>query len=196
MAYITRKKISGITYYYAEHREWSNGKSRRKWQKYLGSADSIISAVNNHSSKPEFAVLFELGTVAAFLHCSESIKLKENINAMLPKRAQGMSIGEYLEIAAINRGIDAMSKNAMWDWFEKTVLINYYSHIKKDSLSSQRFWDNMDKIPEAGIPDIWMGIIDHALKAHQIELTQICYDSTNYYTFIGSFNHECKIAQR
>jgi transposase len=196
MAYITRKKISGITYYYAEHKEWINGKSRRKWQKYLGTADNIIAAVEGQSNRPEYAVLFELGTVAAFLHCCESIKLKETINAMLPKRGQGLSIGEYLEIAAINRGIDPASKNAMWDWFENTVLINYYPGIKKELLNSQRFWDNMNKIPETDIPLIWMKIIESTLKTHNIELTQVCYDSTNYYTFIGSFNQGCKIAQR
>ncbi|RLD55461.1 MAG: IS1634 family transposase [Bacteroidetes bacterium] len=196
MAYITRKKISGKTYYYAEQREWRDGKSKRKWQKYLGTIENIINACECNVHKPKYAVLFELGTIAAFLHISETIKLKECINAMLPKKQQGLSIGEYLEIAAFNRGIDATSKNAMWDWFENTILINHYSHIKKETLSSQRFWDNMDKINEIDIPKIWMRIIDNALKTHQIELDRICYDATNYYTFIGSFNQKCKIAQR
>lgn len=196
MAYITRKKINGITYYYAEHREWVNGKSKRKWQKYLGTTENIINACEGRNHKPEYAVLFELGTVAAFIHVSESIKLKECIDAMLPKKQHGLSIGEYLEIAAVNRGISATSKNSIWAWFEDTVLINYFSHIKKEALSSQRFWDNMDKINEDDIPEIWMGIINSAIKTNQLKLDQICYDSTNYYTFIGSFNQECKLAQR
>ncbi len=36
MAYLMHKKISGNTYYYAEQRVWKDGKSRRQWQKYLG----------------------------------------------------------------------------------------------------------------------------------------------------------------
>ncbi|MGM0650071.1 MAG: IS1634 family transposase [Bacteroidota bacterium] len=196
MAYITRKKISGITYYYAEQREWKDGKSKRKWQKYLGTVDNIISSCENKGRKPKYAVVFELGAVAALLHVSEEIKLKECIDVLLPKKNQGLSIGAYLEIAALNRGIEATSKNAMWDWFENTVLINYYSHIKKEALSSQRFWDNMDKINEADIPKIWMNIIDNALKTQQIDLEKICYDATNYYTFIGSFNQKCNIAKR
>ncbi|MCX5657560.1 MAG: IS1634 family transposase [Candidatus Omnitrophica bacterium] len=196
MAHITKKKNRGITYYYAEQREWVDGKSKRKWQKYLGTAENIISAFEHRDLKPEYAVLFELGSIAAFVHVSESIKLKECINTMLPKKQQGLGIGEYLEIAAFNRGTCATSKNAMWDWFEDTVLINYYPHIKKGSLSSQRFWDNMNKINEVDIPKIWMGIIDSAIKTHQIELDQVCYDATNYYTFIGSFNQKCTLAQR
>lgn len=56
MAYITRKKIKGITYYYAEHREWKDGKSRRKWQKYLGTADKIISTIDHRDLAPDYAV--------------------------------------------------------------------------------------------------------------------------------------------
>ena len=33
MAYLTRKRIKGITYYYAEESERVNGKPKRKWQK-------------------------------------------------------------------------------------------------------------------------------------------------------------------
>jgi len=41
MAYMTRKRIKGISYYYAEESERVNGKPRRKWQKYLGSLPKI-----------------------------------------------------------------------------------------------------------------------------------------------------------
>jgi hypothetical protein len=53
MAYITRKKIKGITYYYAEERERRDGKSRRKWQKYLGPLHKIIEASGGKFRKTE-----------------------------------------------------------------------------------------------------------------------------------------------
>ncbi|ODS29827.1 MAG: hypothetical protein SCARUB_03671, partial [Candidatus Scalindua rubra] len=45
MAYLTRKRIKGITYYYAEESEWRNGRSKRIWQKYLGPLSKIIAAI-------------------------------------------------------------------------------------------------------------------------------------------------------
>ena len=196
MAYITRKKINGTTYYYAEQREWRNGKSRRKWQKYLGNIDSIIYAVEGKSKAPTYAKLFDLGDVAAYLSVSNEINIADEINSMLPKKKEGLSIGDYIQIAAVNRGTDSVSKNSMWEWFKETVLLNYYSGIKASSLSSQRFWDNMDLIPEDRITDIWMKLINKVITDYKIDLSQVSYDGTNFYTFISSFNVRNTIAKR
>jgi hypothetical protein len=67
MAYITRKKIKGITYYYAEERERRDGKSRRKWQKYLGPLHKIIEAMEGTPEKPKYAEIFQLGEPSAYL---------------------------------------------------------------------------------------------------------------------------------
>ena len=98
MAYIMHKKINGKTYYYAEQRVWKDGKSRREWQKYLGTIDRIMDAVEGNPLAPDHAVLFELGGVASYLSLAKQIQMVENIDRMLPKRNQGLSIGEYLLI--------------------------------------------------------------------------------------------------
>jgi len=196
MASITSKTINGSTYYYVEQREWKDGKSKRKWQKYLGTLDNIINAVEGKTAKPEFAVVFELGAVVALHNISQEIKMRALINDMYPEREQGLSIGHYIELAAINRSIEAVSKRSMWDWFETTVLINKFSDIKKETISSQRFWDNMDMIKENDIPKIWDNIIQTVITQYKIDLSLISYDGTNYYTFIGSFNQRDTIAQR
>ena len=64
MAYMTRKRIKGITYYYAEESERVDGKPRRKWQKYLGSLPKIIKAVEGTPPKPTYAEIFQLGAPA------------------------------------------------------------------------------------------------------------------------------------
>lgn len=196
MAYITRKKIKGITYYYAEQKEWRDGKSRRKWQKYLGTVEKIMKSIDKQNNKPEYAILFELGSVSAYLDIAEEIGMLKTIDSILPKREQGITIGEYLLIAAINRGVDAVSKRAIWNWFENTSLKNYFSHVKKGALSSQRFWDNMSLIKEEMIPKIWQEIINKAISFYNIDLSLISYDGTNFYTFISTFNKHCTIAKR
>ena len=196
MAYIMHKKIHGKTYYYAEQRVWKDGKSRREWQKYLGTIDRIIDAVEGNHLAPDHAVLFELGGVASYLSLAKEIQLVEKIDHMLPKRKQGLSIGEYLLIATINRGLEAVSKRSMWSWFQNTVLLNHFSGIKKEQLTSQRFWDHMNLIPEEKIVPVWLEVLNSALSSAHIDLSSVAFDETNFYTFISTFNQRCSIPQR
>ena len=196
MAYITRKRIKGITYYYAEESARVNGKSKRKWQKYLGPLPKIIEAVEGKTSTPAYAEIFQLGCPAAYLSIAEQINMSPIIDSILPKRDQGLSIGFYLTLAAINRGIEAVSKRSMWSWFQDTILFRAFPEANKTALSSQRFWDNMSSIEEDKIKPVWMKLINSILDSEDIDLSCASYDGTNFYSFIGSFNTRCSIAKR
>ena len=196
MAYITRKRIKGSIYYYAEESERRDGKSRRKWQKYLGPLHKLIEAVEGMPSKPKYAEIFQLGGPAAYLNIAEQIKMIQIFDSVLPKRDQGPSMGLYLTLAAINRGIKAVSKRSMWKWFQDTILFRIFPEINKASLSSQRFWDNMSTITENKIQSGWIKLINSVLDNEKIDISCANYDGTNFYTFIGSFNARCSLAKR
>ena len=196
MAYLTRKRIKGITYYYAEESERRNGKSRRKWQKYLGPLPKIIEALEGTPQKPKYAEIFQLGGPAAYLNIAEQINMIPIIDSVFPKRNQGLSIGFYLTLAAINRGIEAVSKRSMWNWFKDTILFRAFPEANKTSLSSQRFWDNMSAIKEDKIQIAWMKLVNSVLDRENIDLSCASYDGTNFYSFIGSFNTRCSLAKR
>lgn len=196
MAYLTRKRIKGITYYYAEESERRNGKSRRKWQKYLGPLPKIIEALEGTPQKPKYAEIFQLGGPAAYLNIAEQINMIPIIDSVFPKRNQGLSIAFYLTLAAINRGIEAVSKRSMWNWFQDTILFRAFPEANKTSLSSQRFWDNMSTIKEDKIQIAWMKLVNSVLDREDIDLSCASYDGTNFYSFIGSFNTRCSLAKR
>jgi transposase len=196
MAYMTRKRIKGITYYYAEESERIDGKPRRKWQKYLGALPKIIEAVEGTLAKPKYAEIFQLGSPAAYLNIAEQINMIPIIDSVLPKRNQGLSIGFYLTLAAINRGIEAVSKRSMWNWFQDTILFRVFPEANKTSLSSQRFWDNMSSVKKDKIHLTWMKLVNSILDREDIDLSCASYDGTNFYSFIGSFNARCSLAKR
>jgi transposase len=123
-------------------------------------------------------------------------RVVECVDQVCPKREQGLSTGEYIAIAAINRAIKATSKRSIWDWFSETALMRAIPHAGKTLLSSQRFWDHMDKLDEEKIHDIWQKIIEGVIKKEKIDLDSISYDGTNYYSFIDTFNSKCTIAKR
>ena len=66
MATITRRVIKGHTYYYAVQSSRINGKPRLTMQKYLGSADDIMAAVELQRTplKPKKIRVFTFGKVA------------------------------------------------------------------------------------------------------------------------------------
>jgi transposase len=193
---MTQKKIKGITYYYAEEREWTNGRSCRKWQKYLGSLSKIMSAVDGAPQQPQYAEIFELGCPAAYLQVAEQLNTIDEMNLIFPKRDQGLSSGLYLTIAAINRGIDATSKRSMWSWFQQTILLRRFPKVTKATLSSQRFWDNLSSMDEHKLQVAWQKLVDTVIDREQIDLSCVSYDGTNFYSFIGSFNLRCSLARR
>ena len=189
------KKISGRTYYYYYKWAWVNGKCRRVWQKYLGTLENIAKAVEGGPA-PLYAEIFQWGLpIALWKECCVAEVTKET-NNLCPKRNQGLSVGEYLTIAAINRAICPNSKRAMWDWFSQTALLRKFPNAAKAMFTSQRFWDHMDKIKDDTALSIWKNILKGVAGREKIDLSSVSYDGTNFYTFIDTFNTRCEIAKR
>jgi transposase len=196
MERLERKKQNGKFYYYYSSWKKVNGKCRRQWQVYLGKLEDIVNAVQGGGSKGSYAEIFQRGLPLALWKEARSSCAIEEIDNQCVKRNQGMSTGEYIVTAAINRAIYATSKRSMWEWFSDTILVRLMPKASKDALTSQRFWDHMDRIQSEDILKIWSRILSGVMEREKIDLTSIQLDGTNFYTFIDSFNGRCDIAQR
>lgn len=199
MAYLKIKKIKGKSYYYAVESKRVNGKPRTVNQIYLGSLEQLIAARRRADMPlpPKEVAVLEFGLVATCVKLAEELDLVELINQAVPKRDQGLSIGEYLLIAAISRVAEPVSKRACWDWYRQTCLPRLMENsVSQADLSSQRFWDHMDMVPLEVIPQIENAISQRLLEIFDLDLGFLIYDTTNYYTHIDSFNGRNHIAQR
>ena len=198
MTSLTVKTIAGHRYYYARECKRINGKPKIVWQKYLGKLDDIIAAMTGPAPgvpQPKDALVVEFGASAALLRISERLDLVRIIDEVCPKRRQGLSVGSYLTLAAINRCVCPKSKATFADWYDDTVLRRLFP-VPKEALASQRFWDHMDRIDEAAICLIEEKLATRAVAEFGITLDHLLYDSTNFFTFIDSFNDESTLAQR
>lgn len=195
MERLEAKKVNGKTYYYYSVWAWINGKCRRKFQKYLGKPADIYKATQENAT-PNYAEVFNFGLPIALWYELKKQKIVAIIDKLCPKRRQGLTIGEYIGIAVENRAIDPTSKSGIWNWFKQTSLCRILPHVNNSALTSQRFWDNMDTIPIESIQTIWSTIIRGTLKREKIGLEDICYDGTNFYTFIDTFNMACTLPKR
>jgi transposase len=196
MQRLEAKTIHGRTYYYYSQWGWKNGKCRRLAQQYLGKAEDIAQAMQGAGPAPEYAQVLHWGLPLALWQEANRAQVAAQVDQLCPKRDQGLSTGDYIRLAAINRAYDPVSKQAMWDWLSRTGLPQWWPEASAGQLTSQRFWDHMDRIEPPTAQAIWQQLIAQVLQREQIELSQICYDGTNFYTFIDTFNLKCQLARR
>jgi transposase len=196
MERLEAKQINGHTYYY--YSKWArvDGRCRRVWQKYLGKLEDIAKAVQGAGPRPLYAEVFQWGLPEALWNECCRAEIVAHVDRQCPKRTQGMSIGQYVAIAALNRAIDPQSKRAMWQWFSQTVLLRHIPEASAERLSSQQFWNHLDRIDEAACRTIWREVLWGVLQREDVSLQSISYEGTNFYTFIDTFNMRCDLAQR
>jgi transposase len=196
MQRLEAKSIHGRTYYYLSQWGWKNGKCRRLSQKYLGKLEDFAQAVQGTGPAPEYAVVLDWGLPQALWREAHRAQVVEHVDRLCPKRAQGLSTGDYLRLAAINRACQPVSKQSMWDWVSRTSLPRVWPQASAAQLTSQHFWDHMERIPRETAQAIWQQLIAAVLQREQIALSQVCYDGTNFYTFIDTFNLQGQVAKR
>jgi transposase len=196
MERLETKRVKGHTYYYYSKWEWVDNRCRRVWQKYLGKLDDIVAACQATGPTPLCAEVFQWGLSQALWQEATRAGLIGHVDQHCPKRRQGLTTGQYLVIAAINRAISPCSKRSMWDWFSRTALRRRLPAASQAALSSQRFWDHMDAVEPRAATAIWKDLVKEVVARERIDLSSICYDGTNFYTFLDTFNTRCGLAAR
>ena len=144
MERLEAKRINGKVYYY--YSKWqrvqtANGnRCRRVWQKYLGNLNTIVNTIENGGPKPRYAEVFQWGLTKALWDECHKTDIIQQINSICSKkRNQGISTGEYMTIAAINRAISPASKNQCGNGFQKQPLCVLCLMLKKTILHHKDF---------------------------------------------------------
>jgi transposase len=187
MASLTPKVLKGRTYYYARECQRVDGKPTIVKTIYLGSLDHIVQSVTQAQQplRPQTARLASFGDVAALFDQARKIGLVELIDAQVPKRDQGLSVGQYLLLAAINRAAHPSSKAQLAHWYHHTILPRLLP-AATDQLSSQAFWNHMDHVSEAHISAIEQSLSRQLIQQLGLSLRTLVYDGTNFFTFINT----------
>jgi transposase len=104
-------------------------------------------------------------------------------------------VGHYLLVAALNRCLDPRSKVQIAAWYQRTALRRLLE-FRPEQLTSQRFWDQMDRLPPHAILAIERDLTAHLIREFALDVRQVLFDATNFFTFIDTFNERCTLAQR
>ena len=185
MASLTAKTIKGHTYYYARQCRRVDGKPKIVRTVYLGSLDRIMAAVMGAQQPPapQSVDIAGFGDVAALYDLAQSIGLVDLIDRFVPKRRQGLSTGQYLLLAAINRAVHPTSKTQLAAWHRQTALRRLLP-AGEPQLSSQAFWNHMDGVTESHIQQIEKELSARLVQQFHLSLRTLTYDGTNFFTYI------------
>ncbi len=180
---------------------------------YLGTAEDVLKKCTE-GVEPEEIVQREFGLACAALEVATEIGIVEAIDETVPKRNQGLTVGQYMLVGILNRICDPRSRNGIGKWFERTVLPQKMG-FDPGVLSSQNFWDHFDLIlsekdvkerkealAQGKISEDELFSDDTVLRIEEaiwkrlagrynLNLDCVLYDTTNHYTYLspttGSF---------
>jgi hypothetical protein len=177
MASLTKKLIKGRAYYYLRETARVGGRPKVVRTVYLGRADDILERLER-ASEPARVESRSFGAVAAALKLTRLLGAVEAVDRACPTRSQGPSVGTLIALAAVNRAVCARSKRAFADWYAQTALARLVP-LPQAALSSQRFWDAMDRLGEAEIAQAEAEIARAALERFALEPETLVYDKGN-----------------
>ncbi|RLB01567.1 MAG: hypothetical protein DRG59_13930 [Deltaproteobacteria bacterium] len=104
------------------------GKVKVKWQKYLGTPETILARLEEAKvlGRPAKLKIESFGAIF-FAHVLEKeLDTIEIVDSVIPRGVNetGPSVGEYFFYAWANRMIDPRSKRSLKDWYRKTAIIS------------------------------------------------------------------------
>ena len=188
MPSLTPKQIGGHTYYYARYCQRVDGKPKIVRQVYLGKIEDLVAAAEQSQQPPQplETEVAAFADAAALFDIASRLELVPLLDSILPaKRHQGLSGGQYLLLAAINRAVRPTSKLQFADWYRQTVLTRLLP-ADPAALSSQNFWNHMDLVNPAHILEFEKQMTQRLCERFQLDLRALVYDGTNFFTYINS----------
>ena len=199
MTSIIGKKQDGRTYYYAAESARVEGKPRIVSQQYLGSAEEILGklASAGPGGAPVRSTHHGFGDVAAVWSVLERLGVAQIIDDVVAGAApsKGVSVGQFLVIAALNRVVAPCSKTGIADWWATTAAPRF-TKIPASKLDHRRFWDAMNQVTEERLEAISARIAGKIVAEYDLDISSVALDMTNFATWVDSTNDHAPLLAR
>src|SRR6478752_2145315 len=197
MASLYRKVINGKLYYLREMAR-VDGKPKMVSERYLGSVDDIVAALDaaQAATMPQRTAHLAFGDVAAVWSLLVELDVPAVIDEVVGARRSdaGASVGTYLALAALGRLVAPGSKSAFADWWATTAA-DRFTRISPQVLDHRKFWDAMHSVDAAALQDISAGLAARMIEVFDLDVSSVALDMTNFATYIDTTNARAPIAQ-
>jgi transposase len=208
MASLVYKKKKGHLYTYWVESKRVNGKPRIVEQVYLGPKQRVLEEIKAAYTRGRTpgptplrqVQIREFGASAWLWHWAEKLQLRQIIDRHVPpperKRRTPLTVGDYLTLAAVNRAIDPRSKRSFYRYWFQSSVVSRLRPAREGDLSSQRFWDHMNQVEAQHLESIQQDLLARVGELFELGEGTLLYDTTNYFTFIDTFNERVELVQR
>lgn len=197
MASLQRHVVKGHTYWRIVESRRVNGKPRPVPILYLGTADALLERLLEAPAGGLRIRSFQHGDVAALKAAADRLGIVSIIDRHFPaQQGSRPSVGTTLLLGALNRAVKPRSKRGWAAWADTTSLHRLFPGLKVKSLTSQFFWDQMDRISRDVLQSIEGELTRRVVEELDLDLDTLFYDTTNFFTYIASTNTRPKLARR
>lgn len=196
MAHFHVKKKKGRPYLYVREIARVDGKPRVVSQIYLGSPERVAQLATGTEKGAVKIKVEEFGALWLAKQMDQDIGLAAIIDKVVPRAARetGPTMGEYFLYCVWNRMIEAVSKNRLSKWYERTA-VQQIRPVDLDELTSQRYWEKWDRVSEKALQEITQVFFNRIWQLESPHADCLLFDTTNYYTFLAG-NTPSDLARR
>jgi transposase len=188
MVHLVKKTNKGHVYLYLRETARVNGRVKTVWQKYLGPEERVKSApvaeLALHAKTPPIIRTYAFGLPVALMLIAERLDLVRTINRATAKRQQGLSVGHYVALAALNRCVHPVTKRHMQEWFEGTYLKGLFPEVTT-YLDSVAYTNHFAYLTDEAIDTIQKELGRKVAAEFGVDMSQLTYDPTNFSTYMN-----------
>lgn len=184
MVHLVKKVKKGHVYLYLAERARVGGKSKQVWQQYLGPEERIKDYTALASREDVKTETIEFGLVAALLQVARRLDLMGIVNRSAGKRSQGLSVGEHVLLAAINRCVHPVPKAQLRQWLEATPLRKVYPALPA-SFGPGSYWAHFRYLDAECVEQASAELARAAVDKFGVKTSDVLFDATNFFTHIN-----------
>jgi transposase len=187
MASLYKQKVGGRDYWYIREMARVNGKPTAINTIYLGTVNNIIRMATCGNAEISKIQSSSFGALWLAEQIEKSFNLVDSIDAFFKHdKKNGPTVGEYFLYAVLNRMVDAVSKEALPEWYANTAIqfIRPFRDLKL--LDSRNFWRAWEKVDEETLRNIAATFFSKVGAFLKSTADCMLFDTTNFYTFMDS----------
>ena len=201
MASLQKYTTGGRKYWRIVESYREDGRPKTRVVKHLGTVANLLALLESQENDIQVSSTSH-GDVFALLRLAEEMQVASAIDEALAPHypdgtpeLQGLTPGQSCVLIAIGRACRPTSKMGWSRWARDTSLPRLMG-LQQHALTSQFFWEQMDRIPTDVLSGIEQRLAARALQLQGDDLGLLLYDATNFFTYIASDNSRCDLPQR
>ncbi|MCP2164268.1 hypothetical protein LX83_001108 [Goodfellowiella coeruleoviolacea] len=156
------KRVNGRTYYYLVESGRVDGRPRIVAQRYLGSAEDIVAALDGAGAVPASTRQLSFGDVAAVWATLERLQLARVVDEVVGRGRGRVSVGNYLALAVLHRATAPATSLAEW-WANTAARRFVRPRPPADAVRDELFWRatarltgaHLDRVEQAVAASVW-----------------------------------------